>query len=205
MKTQENIDSVLQQVSDKLLLAQQEIDELTVQLALGKVEAKDKFEEIKHTFRMYVMELKNFLNASQKAITPEVKTKLEDLELQLVLGKADTKDLFEVQKKKIMQSISNLEEAIKKNWSNMQMPDFFGHEVEQFKLKMEILRLRFRVKGFNIRDGYRKKMQAVRREIKRLATHANDKVYTRPERYNDFRYEISLAYKHLKNAVESLT
>jgi hypothetical protein len=149
--------------------------------------------------------LKNFLNASQKAITPEVKTKLEDLELQLVLGKADTKDLFEVQKKKIMQSISNLEDAIKKNWSNMQMPDFFGHEVEQFKLKMEILRLRFRVKGFNIRDGYRKKMQAVRREIKRLATHANDKVYTRPERYNDFRYEISLAYKHLKNAVESLT
>lgn len=205
MKTHENIDNALQKVSEKLLLAQQEIDELTVQLALGKVEAKDKFEEIKHTFRMYVIELKNLLNASQKVIKPEVKTKLEELELQLALGKADTKDLFEVQKKKILQSINNLEDVIKKNWSNMQMPDFFNHEVEQFKLKMEILRLRFRLKGFDIREEYRKKMQGVRREIKRLATHANDKVYTRPERYNDFRYEISLAYKHLKNAVESLT
>jgi len=205
MKIQENIDSVVQQVSEKLLLAQQEIDELTVQLALGEVEAKDKFEEIKHTFRMYVIELKNFLNASQKAITPEVKAKLEDLEMQLALGKADSKDLFEVQKKKIMQSISNLEEVIKKNWSNMLMPDFFGHEVEQFKLKMEILRLRFRVKGFGIRDEYRRRMQAVRREIKRMATHAQDKLYTRPDRYDDFRHEISLAYKHLKNAVESLT
>jgi len=205
MKTQENLENALLIVSEKLLLAQQEIDELTLQLALGKVEAKDKFEEIKHTFKMYVIELKNLLSASQKAITPEVRSKLEELELQLSLGKADTKDLFEAQKKKIMQSISNLEDVIKKYWSTMQMPDFFSHEVEQFKLKMEILKLRFRLKGFDIKDEYRSKMQAVRREIKRLATHANDKLYTRPDRYNDFRYEISLAYKHLKNAVESLT
>jgi len=85
------------------------------------------------------------------------------------------------------------------------MPDFFSHEVEQFKLKMEILRLRFRLKGFDIRDEYRKRMQAVRREIKKLASHAKDHVYKRPERFDDFRHEISLAYKHIKNAVESLT
>ncbi len=205
MKTQENIDSALLKVSEKLLLAQQEIDELTVQLALGKVEAKDKFEEIKHTFRMYVIELKNFLTASQSAITPEVKAELEELQVQLALGKAETKDLFEAQKRKIMQSINHLEDVFKKNWSTLQMPDFFSHEVEQFKLKMEILQLRFRLKGFDIRDEYRKKMQAVRREIKRLATHAQDHIYTRPERQGNFQHEISLAYKHLKNAVESLT
>ena len=206
MKTEETTETnILQKVTDKLLAAQQEIDELALQLALGKADAWDKFEEIKSEFRFKVSELKNILaNPAENYLSPEVKAKIEELELQLALGKADSKDLFEGQKKKIMNALTNLEEDIQRNWRRIKAPDFFVHEVEQFKLKMEILRLRFRLKKFDVRDDYRNRMQTVRREIKKMTTKPKDRVNARQEKYDDFKYEISLAYKHIKNAVESL-
>jgi len=206
MKTEETTETnILQKVTEKLLAAQQEIDELALQLALGKADARDKFEEIKSEFRLKVGELKNILaNPAENYLSPEVKAKIEELELQLALGKADSKDLFEGQKKKIMNALTNLEEDIKKNWRRIKAPDFFVHEVEQFKLKMEILRLRFRLKKFDVRDDYRTRMQTVRREIKKMTSKAKDRINARQEKYDDFKFEISLAYKHIKNAVESL-
>ena len=206
MKTEETTETnILQKVTDKLLAAQQEIDELALQLALGKADARDKFEDIKREFRSKVSELKNILsNPAENYLSPDVKAKIEELELQLALGKADSKDLFEGQKKKIMNALTNLEEDIQRNWRRIKAPDFFVHEVEQFKLKMEILRLRFRLKKFDVRDDYRNRMQTVRREIKKMTTKAKDRVNARQEKYDDFKYEISLAYKHIKNAVESL-
>ncbi|HNV29104.1 MAG TPA: hypothetical protein PKJ83_08215 [Cyclobacteriaceae bacterium] len=206
MKTEETTETnILQKVTEKLLAAQQEIDELALQLALGKADARDKFEEIKSEFRLKVGELKNILaNPAENYLSPEVKAKIEELELQLALGKADSKDLFEGQKKKIMNALTNLEEDIQKNWRRIKAPDFFVHEVEQFKLKMEILRLRFRLKKFDVRDDYRTRMQTVRREIKKMTSKAKDRINARQEKYDDFKFEISLAYKHIKNAVESL-
>lgn len=206
MKTEETTETnILQKVTGKLLSAQQEIDELALQLALGKADARDKFEEIKSEFRFKVNELKNILaNPAENYLSPEVKAKIEELELQLALGKADSKDLFEWQKKKIMNALTNFEEDIQKNWRRIMAPDFFVHEVEQFKLKMEILRLRFRLKKFDVRDDYRTRMQTVRREIKKMTTKAKDRLNARHDKYDDFKYEISLAYKHIKNAVESL-
>ena len=206
MKTEETTETnILQKVTEKLLAAQQEIDELALQLALGKADARDKFEEIKSEFRLKVGELKNILaNPAENYLSPEVKAKIEELELQLALGKADSKDLFEGQKKKIMNALTNLEEDIQKNWRRIKAPDFFVHEVEQFKLKMEIQRLRFRLKKFDVRDDYRTRMQTVRREIKKMTSKAKDRINARQEKYDDFKFEISLAYKHIKNAVESL-
>lgn len=206
MKTEETLEkNILQKVTEKLLSAQQEIDELALQLALGKAEATDKFEEIKKEFKLKISELKNLLaNPSENYLSPEVKAKIEELELQLALGKADSKVIFEEQKKKILKALANLEENIQQNWRKIKAPDFFLHEVEQFKLKMEILRLRFRLKKFDVRDDYRNKMQTVRREIKKMTSKTKDRLSARQEKYDDFKYEISLAYNHIKNAVESL-
>jgi len=49
---------VLQRIADQLLVAQQEIDDLALQLALGKAEAREKFQEVKKEFRHHVAEFK---------------------------------------------------------------------------------------------------------------------------------------------------
>jgi len=207
MKTEEATEkNVLQKISDKLISAQQEIDELALQLALGKAEAKDKFEEIKNDFRVKVGELKSLLaNPTENILNPEIKARIEELEVQLTNGKAESKDLFEKQMKRILKALANLEEYTKLTWHRINTPDFFIHEAEQFKLKMEILRLRFRLRKFDIRDDYRDKMQTVRREIRKMVSKTRDSINARQGHYDDFKYEISLAYLHIKRAVESLT
>jgi hypothetical protein len=140
---------VLQKIADKLIAAQQELDELVVQFALGKAEGKEKFEEIKKEFRQRVAEFKQLLDAPAAGLlTPETRRKIEELELQLALGKAESKELFEEQKKKILKTLSHVEAEIK-TWINSgRLPDDFSHDIEKFKLKLEIIRLKFDLKKF---------------------------------------------------------
>jgi len=92
---------VLQKIADKLLGVQQELDELVGQFALGKAEGKEKFEEIKKEFRQRVSEFKKLLAAPAAGLlTPEARQKIEELEVQLALGKAESRELFEQQKRK---------------------------------------------------------------------------------------------------------
>src|SRR5689334_24714203 len=59
MRTKETTSgkTLLEEVGEKLQLARQELDELAVQLALGKAEVKDKFEEMKKSFLKRLNEL----------------------------------------------------------------------------------------------------------------------------------------------------
>src|SRR5688572_17762467 len=203
MKTDEIIGkNMLQAVGERLLTAQREIDELALQLALGKAEARDKFEEIKQEFRKQVSEQKNLLaKASENFISPEVRAKIEALEVQLALGEADTKDIFEGQKKKITKALTSVEDAIHEQWKKIQAPEFFSHEVEKFKLKLEILRLRFGLTKFEVREDYRTRMLNARKQIEKMVSIPVDKVNKGKTKYNDFKDEVSLAYKHIRRAV----
>lgn len=207
MKKEKTIEiTALQQASEKLLKAGQEIDELTVQLASGRAEAEDKFEEIKREFSLQVTQLKDLLTkTSDKDINPEVKAKIESLERQLTAGKADSKELFEEQKKKIVIALSGLEASIKAQWKRIQTPRVFAHEVEKFRLKLEILRLRFGLKKFEIKEDYHTRMSLARVEINKLTSGAQVHLIKGKEKYGDFKDEVSLAYKHLRKAVESLS
>lgn len=207
MKTEETMEkTVLQKVSEKLLEAHREIDELALQLSLGKAEGKDKFEEIKKEFRAEVTRLKDLLsNASDNVLSPEVRSRIEALELQLALGRAESRERFDEQKNKIISALHSLETEIKDQWHRIQAPHQFAHQVEKFKLKLEILRLRFGLKKFEVKEDYHSRMATAKSEINSLTSGARDQLSKGKEKYDDFRDEVSLAYKHLKKAVESLS
>lgn len=201
MKTTQ--EGLLNQIGEKLVLVQQELDELALQLSLGKAEAHDKFEELKVEFRKKVAALKLQLHQSGETIRPEVLRTLEEFELQLALGKAETKDRFHEQKTKILQSLHRLEQAWME-WMQSVDSTFFTHEAEKFKLKLEILRLRFDLKAFEMKDAYRGTMPALRRELERIHHRLQQRMQSGAAKYDDFKDELSLAYKHLKKAVTEL-
>jgi len=207
MKTQETTEiTVLQQVGENLLQAQQEIDELALQLSLGRGEGKDEFEEVKREFRRQVSQLKKLLaNQTDKSISPEITAMLDELELQLAPGNADSTEKFDSQKYKILRAIKMVEAELKDQWHKIQSPHFFVHEIEKFKLKLEILRLRFGLKKFEVKEGYHAAMALARTEISDLTAGAKEQINNGKEKYDDFRDEVSLAYRHLRKAVESLS
>lgn len=196
---------VLQKIADRLLSVQQELDELVVQFSLGKAEGKEKFEEIKKEFRQRVAEFKKLLDApASSLLTPEARQKIEELEVQLALGKADTRELFEEQKKKILKTLSSVEDQIKTWIKSGKLPDDFSHEVEKFKLKLEIIRLKFNLKKFEVKDTFKEGMDDARIKIEKIASRVRSKVKDGSSKYNDFRDEMSMAYKHLKKALSEL-
>lgn len=196
---------VLEKVADKLMKIQEELDELALQLALGKAEAKDKFEEVKKEFKKKVTELKHSLTTTAlNKMSDVVKTKFEELELQLALGKADTAEIFEAQSKKILQSLHNLENEIKKDLQQSNDLNSFSHDMENFKLKMEILRLKFVLKKFEIKDAFKEKMKEARKAVDKFKISAQEKLREGKAQYKDFKGEVQLAYKHLRKALESL-
>jgi flagellar hook-basal body complex protein FliE len=197
--------SILLTIANKLTQAQQELDELAVQLALGKAEATDKFEEIKKEFNSRLADLKQKMETTTSSeFTDELKAKLADLEKELKAGRAITSDLFEKQKSKIILAMADLEYTLKEKFANSNLLSDAVHEFEKFKLKMEILRLRFTLKKFEIKDGFRNGMNDASREIKKIWAGAKNKFVLAKETYQDFQDEIEESYQHIRKAIKKI-
>ena len=98
-------------------MLQQDLNELKLQAKLGKVEAADYLEEKKHEFSGFIDDTKENL----KEVTGPAKTKaevihqsLDELKLQLKLGRMESRDAYAEQKGKIA-SVEESHEA----WENM--------------------------------------------------------------------------------------
>ncbi len=195
---------VLAKIAEKLLLAQQELDELTVQLALGKAEARDKFEELKKTFKQQVDSFRSTMEVSELSdIATRLKTRLDELEVQLALGKAETKEIFESQRAKILHSLQAFEQELEKHLSKITHSEDIYHEIEKFKLKLEILRLKFVLKKFVIKESFREKMKEAGKKVNNLMKGSAERWRSGKTKVSDFRDELQLAYKHLRKAIES--
>jgi hypothetical protein len=202
-EVKENSKPLLQKLGEGILKAQQEIDELALQLSLGKSEAKDKFEELKKEFTQNVNEVKNFIKSKvDKSLPASLQLRLDELELRLKVGKAETQETFEVQRSALVEATIALENEIREALEKIQVPNHFQHEVEKFLLKLEILRLKFGVKRFEIRDAFRARMSRAEKSIQRFIEKAGKLGSKRSS--SDFKKEIAEAYKHLKSAVKNL-
>ncbi len=206
MKTKRNEvhKPLLQRLGEGMLKAQQEIDELAVQLSLGKADARDKFEEIKRGFKSRLADLKQVLKtALNQPIPVDLKMKIQELELQLKVGKAKSKQSFDLQRQALIAATLALEEDIRKALQDDDVSDNFKDEVEKFLLKLEILRLKFDIKKFEIKDAFRAQMKKVSKSIGKIAEKANQVAHP-AKGHETFRREITAAYKSLKGAVKHL-
>lgn len=196
---------LLEKMAEGLLQAQQEIDELALQLSLGKSEAKEKLEEVKKEFIKGINTLKKSLqSALDQPIPLALKMKFEAVELQLQVGKVQSKESFDSQIKLLIVATIALEEEIRSLLHKMEVKGYFGHEIEKFLLKLEILRLKFGIKKFEIKEGFRLEMATVRKSIESFRKNAKKLKALPAEAYDDIKTEISSNYKSLKNAINKL-
>ena len=196
-----------EKIGKGLQKAQQEIEEMVVQFALGTAEAKDKFDELKKEVHAKTGEWKTLVSeltdiGKEKVIF--LKSKLEELQVQLTLGKADALDAFELQRKNIVKVIDEIEREIKSIPQLKGQLDTLRNEMEKFKIKMEIIKLKFELKKFDVKDGFKEEMTSAKLRIDKFVDQIRAKVEHVKDRYTDFEDEIDIAYKHLRKAVGKL-
>ena len=95
----------IEKIIEGLKTAAVELEKLQVQAALGKAEAKQKYEEARRKFNADIQNAKN----AAKGKYEEIKPLLESLQVQFALGKAETKEVLEEQRKKFAKVLSELE------------------------------------------------------------------------------------------------
>jgi vacuolar-type H+-ATPase subunit H len=88
------------------------LEELQLQVSLGKAEAGDKIDEAKKSFKNLLNDAKHQIDKGHSKYE-DLKGKIEHLEVQMALGKAEAKESFEEQKKKISHTIHDIENFFK--------------------------------------------------------------------------------------------
>lgn len=194
---------VLKAVAEKLMEAQQEIDEWSLQLALGKAEAKDKFEELKKEFRgkLNAFRQKN-QGVMENTFFKRVNEKIAKLEIVLEAGGVESLALFEEQKIKLIKALEEVEAELKVWFERNTVPHAFEHEIEKFKLKLEILRLRFNLKKFELRDSFRHSKGDIERALEKMDDAIQDTVEEGKERLDHIRTRVSNVYASWKKALK---
>ncbi len=200
MKTQQapHDTKILKAVADNLLALQQEIDELTLQFALGKAEAKETYAVIKKDL---LTSMHAWRNALQGHLSLEAQMRLDALEAQLIKAMAESPELFEKQRHHILALILEIEKDFKVWWEKTEKTHHLEYEFEKFKLRLEILRLHFTVKKFEIKEGFREAMSDVNNSVHSLRDEVQENL---EESWDQVRDKSSSIYKKFSKALSRL-
>jgi hypothetical protein len=198
-----NQTKIADRIIDGLKKSIVEMEELRVQVALGKAEAKDLYEDARKKFKKILTEAENKLAAANDGAhngAQKIRTLFESLQVQLALGKAETKDAFEEQKEKITRLLQDLENAIRSNETSNEYYTNMLMEMEKFKIKLEIIKLKYALKKMNARDEFEEKKKEFMSKFTELKERMLKKETGAEKKWDHFRGEITEAFGHLKNA-----
>ncbi len=197
---------LLSRIAEQLVKDQQELDHLAVQLSLGKVEIKDKFEALKQKLKASVHEfkvdLKDVYN-DNKDWSVGFKEKLNHLEEQLSASKAETKEVFKAQKKNIVHAMDLVKEEIKKNPEVHKVSDFFTAASEKARLQIRLFEMKWGSKE-KVLTGFRSEMKKASEKVDEIIADAKVNKQKAEIKLKGFNTEIHEAYGHFKKAIKSL-
>lgn len=190
-----------------------EVDELEIDLDLDGIAVEDYFEKGKN-------ELKDALDALKEKVdnvklndkANDLKGKLEHLQVQLALGKAETKDAFEDQKGKLETAIADLskkvdewEEAVEAKTDDITAS--LKERTSKFQTKLDMMRLHYHLAQADARDEMEEKRKALRTRIHDTKTKlaaAKEKEGGEESKWDEVKEELGESYNHLKNAIKGL-
>ncbi len=120
-------------------------EEMQVQLSLGKMDAITAFEEQKKLLRRAVTEWETELMRAAKNEKADLEAKLEELKVQLALGKAEGLEKFEEQRKRIEKALQEVKAEGKKLYATNKddFRELFENNASAFKTGLEVLQLQF--------------------------------------------------------------
>lgn len=187
---------------DTIRKAQIDLEEFKLQFALGKADARVKYEELKKKFNTSLQKtLIKVKTAQNSAKVQDLRAKLEDLQVQLTLGKAETRDAFNAQRKRILKKIESIEKSLGAGEFTAEISARLKDELEKFKIKLEILRLQFELNRFDARKAFEARMTEFSKKLKELNAKVQKKKDSRGDGWEHFNSEMSQAYEHLKKAI----
>lgn len=164
-------------VKKKLEEWKSDIESLQLTLHLGKADAADEFEKQKTNLSKWLAEAKIKLGDVKDENAIKLKTKLEELELQAALGKADSEDALKEQQQKINRAIHELKHSVKESYGKTgdkgtEFSELVDQKLGHFHTQFDLFRLHFHL---GKKDG-QEIWEDKKKEIDKQLTDLNEKM-----------------------------
>lgn len=186
---------------------QKSIEELKMQFSLGKMDAADAFEKQKDAMRNMVVNLKEQLDKATDVAeekVAELKAKLEELKVQLALGKADGTDAFEMQKKKIELAMHEVYVEGKKIFNNnyTQLLQLFDNNAQAFKTGLEIVKLQFSLGKMEAKEEAENARKEIQEKMQELSDQFKATQQTAMQNLEEFNKQMKEGFEKMKSFAE---
>lgn len=201
MQISENLKEKGQQQFNRI---KQAMDEMRVQAALGKAEAKDIFEKERKTLSSFINKEKVLLKKSEEvSITHEkdLLNKIDDLEQKLEQVIPPTGKEFDTYKKDVLGSIYQLEYAIKTESNDLRKP--LQNKLNNFKVKMDGYRLQLALSKVEDSPALQTRREELVKQIDEIQNMVENRK-AQNQKMEGFYQEVTESYNHLKKAFSDL-
>ncbi len=180
------------------------LDELQVQLNLGKAEALDIFERERKNFRQFIRDYKEQLQQENRKVTEHrdnLVRKMEALENVLETALATSKKKFEQDKKSVLQAIYELEAELKETYGDLGQN--LQERLDSFKGRLDAYRVQLALAEYEAKDELEEKKTALRNSVNSLIEKIRNESSV-SERVDQFSSEVNQSMDHLRKAFSEL-
>lgn len=189
---------------------------IAAQLQLSKEQAIEEFEVRKKRLNKTMEDFKSEM-VKAKGLADEQKTEIQvrfdELQVQLALGKAEARDAFEAQKKKIQHSIASLEATVDRqlqasgqavNESLRKAANEFIIAAIRLEAEMEALAIQFEVKKAGVGAQFEYKKRELVAQIDEYKRQLEEKKRMAKDKAAAFENELSSGMAQIKQAFQKL-
>lgn len=146
---QAKLDQIIQQLFD----AREEIEQFAGDISTNNPEAIEVFQQLKHDFKVKVQELASLVPADETG--DAARLAIQDLSESLSKEPVHDAITYSNQKQNILLALGKVERSgLHVDFNSAR----FQQELEKFKLKLEILLLKFIIGKFKVNDAFRQQL-----------------------------------------------
>lgn len=196
--------------TDKQKLSE-ELEELRQQVeARTEEQVAENLETHKSSFMSFIdksMETIDSVLSGDAAL--KARQSLDELRVQLALGKAESKEALEEQKQKLDSALHDAETryASLKEGSNDDFHKWtaeFGEWKEKLQTRMDIAKLQYSLGKAEAKEEMEKKRQGLSKQLQSMKEQLDNIEDKGEEKMEEFTKEISESFSHFKKAVKGL-
>lgn len=201
-----------EQAKDKLNSIKSEIEALEVQLALGKAEAVKEFESQKAAFNQKLDEAKvlvDELAEKGKGKVGELKTYMEELQVQLALGKAESVEVYKEQEHKMQEALTAFRAKAKETFEETsqegetkvkELMSLVEVQSGEFKTKMDMYRVQLALGEKEAREELEKLRKEFITNAREIGAKIDEQIDQLEDKAEDLGEEIAEKFYEMRKS-----
>lgn len=210
------IQNIRETMNSKLDKWEAEATAFQAQLELSKEQVKSRVEEQKQRLEEIARQMKDKIDAAghyTEETKGKVKASFENMQVQLALGVADTRDSYEDWRKKVQSSIAGFEKdveiALDEKGAQLEagldsLKDSYVKQTSAWEAEIDAMQAQFQEAKSSAKADFEKYKQDAQAKINDYKQQLNEKRKLAADKFGDFEAELSSGATQIKDAVKNL-